>query len=130
MALYYGEPVTGMTYSLWLLLNATILWVWGQYGAPAGMGASITMWFLAMRFLVCIFNLSGWESAETKREHERLKAAGCEIKKKNSYGISRAELEDQIKKRDSKELFKTGAQRQKQEAKDSTQVMPFSHENQ
>merc|ERR1719502_1453002 len=113
-----------MTYSLWLLLNATILWVWGQYGAPAGMGASITMWFLAMRFLVCIFNLSGWESAEAKREKEELRKRGIKIKKKNSYGVSRSELEAQIRKRDSKELFK----KQEQDTKHSTQVVPFTSE--
>jgi len=62
MALYYGEPITGMIITLWLLLNATILWVWGQYGAGAGMCAVVIFYFFCVRVLVCIQNLHGWEN--------------------------------------------------------------------
>merc|ERR1712226_950614 len=57
MALYYGEPITGMIITLWLLLNATVLWIWGQYGAGAGMCAVLIFYLLCVRVLVCIQNL-------------------------------------------------------------------------
>lgn len=62
MALYYGEPITGMIITLWLLLNATVLWIWGQYGAGAGMCAVVIFYLFCVRVLVCIQNLHGWEN--------------------------------------------------------------------
>lgn len=98
MALYYGEPVTGMTYCLWLILNATVVWVWGQYGAPAGLGSVITLSFLAVRFLVCVQNLSGWESLATKEARKN----GTFVEP-STKSVSREEHTNQIKKRNSKD---------------------------
>ncbi len=98
MALYYGEPVTGMTYCLWLILNATVVWVWGQYGAPSGLGAVITLSFLAVRFLVCVQNLSGWESLATKEAR-----ANGTLRDTKDKIVSRDALNNQIKKRNSKD---------------------------
>jgi len=62
MAPYYGEPITGMIITLWALLNATILWIWGNYGAGAGMSAVVIFYFFCVRILVCIQNLHGWDN--------------------------------------------------------------------
>lgn len=103
-----------MTYCLWLILNATVVWVWGQYGAPAGLGSVITLSFLAVRFLVCVQNLSGWEAMETKEARRK----GL-LEKKDKI-VSRAALDDQIKKRNSRDLGLPP-----RPPKDQTQIVPF-----
>mmetsp|Transcript_20055 Transcript_20055/g.29752 ORF Transcript_20055/g.29752 Transcript_20055/m.29752 type:complete len:465 (-) Transcript_20055:32-1426(-) len=62
MSLYYGMPITGMMLTLWLLLNAATLWLWGQYGATIGISAIVISFFFCVRVLVCIQSLNGWEN--------------------------------------------------------------------
>lgn len=74
MALYYGEPTTAILLSVLLLLNAMILWVWGQYGASAGICAVLICYLFCVRIFVCIQNLNGWENPyllnDTRKAHE------------------------------------------------------------
>merc|ERR1719198_1380243 len=62
MAVYIGEPLTGVVYTLLFSLNAMILWVWGSFGEAAGLFATLVISYgifhvtLVMRSLMRLRN--------------------------------------------------------------------------
>uniref|UniRef100_A0A7S2C1Q0 Uncharacterized protein n=1 Tax=Florenciella parvula TaxID=236787 RepID=A0A7S2C1Q0_9STRA len=67
-ALYFGEPMCGTMYALVLLLNAKALWVWGLFGWECGCVSIFAIFFMLVRFLVTLQNLSEWENEDVEQD--------------------------------------------------------------
>lgn len=52
MAMYIGEPMTGIVYSLVFSLDAMVLWIWGQFDECAGIFACVVVSFGCFRMIV------------------------------------------------------------------------------
>jgi len=58
----------GTMYALVLLLNAKALWVWGLFGWECGCVSIFAIFFMLVRFLVTLQNLSEWENEDVEQD--------------------------------------------------------------
>lgn len=70
--LYFGEPITGIFYSVVLFLDAVCIWVWGAVGPGAGAFTLTIVCSLLIRLMVTTQWLSGWRNWEIpQKERDR-----------------------------------------------------------